>query len=901
MGALTDVFRRLRSLVRREELEERLDDEIRFHVEQQIEKNRRAGMAPDEARRQALIRFGGVEQMRERTRDEFRAGLLEHLARDVRYGLRSLRRHPGFTAMAVLSLSIGIGANATIFGVVRALLFRDSLLRDPGTLVNIYESDAGLLRFGPMSHPNIEDLRKGTTGVFRGVAASTFAVTQVEQGGATGLVMGEAVTGGTFALLGVEPALGRAIQPEDDVARGGHPVVMLSHGYWQRAFGGDPLVIGRALQMGGRGYTIVGVAPANYRGGLPAVTPAFYIPMAMLDEVMGIEMLDKRDFHNFAVKARLAPGVTRTEAEHAASLVATALATARPEGWIPGERFAFVPTSDVQVLPGVDPLLRGAAGLLLAVVALVLLLACTNLASFLLARALDRAPEVAVRRALGATRGALARQFFVESTLLGICGAVGGLVLAIILVNVLLSVDLPLPYGIKLDVHFGLDQNALLDWRVLALTLGCGVLAGSFLGLVPAVQGTRTSPDSALRAGGRSSEGPGSVRWRSALVIAQIAISLVLLVGFGLFLESWQRMLAVDPGFGRAPTSILSVMMRVTPATRDAGVQRTRRLLERFRTLPGVEAVGIVWPLPLEFSSSHTSFTIDGRVPPAGRETFRSERAWADSEFFDAAGMKIVTGRTFNDGDRRDSQPVAIISQAMARRYWPDGDAVGQILRRPDPAEADLTIVGVASDINIRSLGEAPLDVVYESYTQGDGLAGLSFLVRGTTGAGQMSLALVTAAQQTDPDVRVVQSMTMTRHLALSRLPAQIGAVLLGAFAAMGIALAAIGVYGMMRYTVAMRTREVGIRIALGADAADVAQMLARHSVRLVLIGSAIGIAGALLAAQFLARMLFGVGAFEPMALIGAPLVLGIAAGLAAYLPARRAGRVDPLTALRAE
>ena len=901
MGALVDILRRLGSLVRRQELEDRLDDEIRFHVEQQIEKNRRAGMVPDEARRQALIRFGGVEQMRERTRDEFRAGFLEHLARDVRYGLRSLRRHPGFTAMAVLSLSIGIGANATIFGVVRALLFRDSPLRDPATLVNIYESDAGQLRFGPMSHPNIEDLRKGTTDIFSGIAASTFAVAQIEHGGATGLVMGEAITGGGFALLGVEPALGRAIQAEDDVARGGHPVVMLSHGYWQRAFGGDPQVIGRSLHMGARSYTIIGVAPANYRGGLPAVTPAFYVPMAMLDEVMGIEQLDKRDFHNFAVKARLAPGVTRTQAEHASSLVATALATARPEGWIPGERFAFVPTSDVQVLPGVDPLLRGAAGLLLAVVALVLLLACTNLASFLLARALDRAPEVAVRRALGATRGALARQFFVESTLLGIAGAVGGLVLAIILINVLLSVDLPLPYGIKLDVHFGLDQKALLDWRVLTLTLCCGVMAGSFLGLIPAMQGTRTNPDSALKAGGRSSEGPGSVRWRSALVIAQIAMSLVLLVGFGLFLKSWQRMLAVDPGFGRAPTSILSVIMRVTPATRDGGVQRTRRLLERFRTFPGVEAVGIVWPLPLEFSSSHTDFTIDGRVPPAGRETFRSERAWADGEFFDAAGMRIVAGRTFNDGDRRDSQPVAIISQAMARRYWPDGDAVGQTLRRPDPAEADLVIVGVASDINVRSLGEAPLDVVYESYTQNEGLAGLSFLVRGATDPAQMSLALVAAAQQADPDVRVYQSMTMTRHLALSRLPSQIGVVLLGAFAAMGMALAAIGVYGMMRYTVATRTREVGIRIALGANAVDVAQMLARHSVRLVLIGSAIGVVGALLAAQFLARMLFGVGAFEPIALIGAPLVLGIAAWLAAYLPARRAGRMDPLTALRAE
>ena len=487
MGRLADVVRRLRSLVRRHELEDRLDDEIRFHLEQQTEKNRRGGMTPDQARRQALIRFGGVAQARERTRDEFRAAPIENLARDVRYGLRSLRRHPGFSAMAVLSLAIGIGANATIFGVAHAVLFRESPLEDPETLVNIYESEGGR-GFNPMSHPNIEDLRKGTTHVFRGIAASTFAVAQIDRGGTAGTVMGEAVTGGAFALLGIEPRLGRTIQPEDDVARGGHPVVMLSHGYWQRAFGGDPQVVGRTLQMGRRSYTIVGVAPAGYRGGLPAVTPAFYVPMAMLDELMGIEMLDHRDRHSILVKARLAPGVTRAQAEHAASRVAASLTDARPEGWVGGEQFRLVPTPDVQVHPGVDPLLRAAVWVLIAVVGLVLLLACTNLASFLVARALDRGQEVAVRRALGATRGALARQVLVESALLGLGGAAAGLVLALVLFNALLSAGLPLPYGMRLDLHLGLDSRTLFDWRVLALTAGAGVLAGGLLGLVPAVQ-----------------------------------------------------------------------------------------------------------------------------------------------------------------------------------------------------------------------------------------------------------------------------------------------------------------------------------------------------------------------------------------------------------------------------
>ena len=324
-------------------------------------------------------------------------------------------------------------------------------------------------------------------------------------------------------------------------------------------------------------------------------------------------------------------------------------------------------------------------------------------------------------------------------------------------------------------------------------------------------------------------------------------------------------------------------------------------MLERFRALPGVEAAGLVWPLPLEFSSSSTDFTIDGRVPPPGREAFRADRAIVDGGFFDAAGMAIVAGRTFNDGDRRDSQPVAIISQAMARRYWPDGDALGRVLRRPDPAEADLVVVGVASDINVRSLGEAPRDVVYETYSQGDGSPMFHFVVRAATDPERISPALIAAAREIDPDLQVVQSTTMAQHLAMSRLPSQMGAFMLSAFAAMAMALAAIGVYGLVRYTVAMRTREVGIRMALGADAAGVARLLATHGLRLVLLGGAIGVAASLLAARFLATLLFGVGTFDPVALIGAPLVLGVAAWLAAYLPARRASRVDPLAALRTD
>jgi predicted permease len=900
MGALAELWRRLGSFAGRRTLEGRLDDEIHFHIEQQIEKNQRAGMTPAEARRQALIRFGGVEQTRERTRDEFRGARIENLARDVRYGLRSLRRHPAFSAMAVLSLAIGIGANATIFGVVQTMLFRASQFAQPEALVNIYETE-GRRGFNPMSHPNIEDLQKGTTQVFSGVAASTFFPAPIEGGGTARIVMGEVVTGGAFALLGVEPLLGRAILPEDDIARGGHPVVMLSYRYWQRAFGADPHVIGRTMQLGGRGYTIIGVAPAHYRGAFPPMTPAFYVPMAMANELMGVDMLGQRDSHSFFVKARLAPGVTRAQADHAASLVADGLTRTRPEGWVPGEQFSLVPTSDVHIFPGVDPLLRAAALLLVGVVGLVLLLACTNLASVLLARALDRGKEVAVRRALGATRGMLVRQLLVESALLGLGGAAVGLVLALVLLRALVSIDLPLPYGMKLDLNFGIDSTMLFDWRVLAFTAGAAVLTGTALGLVPALQGTRADLGLALKTDSRGSDGPGPLGWRNALVIAQVAMSLVLLVGAGLFLRSWQQMLSVDPGFGQAPTSVLSLMMPVVRLTPEEAVQRTRRVLERFRALPGVEAAGLVWPLPLEFAASFTDFTVDGRVPPTGQEAFRADRATVDGAFFDAAGIAIVAGRTFSDGDRRDTQPVAIISQAMARRYWPNADALGRMLRRPDPAEPDVMIVGVASDINVRSLGEAPRDVVYENYAQGGGSPLFNFVVRTSTDPATITPALVAATREIDAGLQVVQSTTMAQHLAMSRLPSQMGAFMLSAFAAMAMALAAIGVYGLVRYTVARRTREVGIRMALGAEAAGVTKLLATHGLRLVLVGGALGVAASLLAARFLATLLFGVATFDPVVLIGGPLVLGFAAWLAAYLPARRASRVDPLAALRTE
>jgi hypothetical protein len=590
MRALIEVLRRVASLFHRRELEDRLSEEIQFHVDQQIAENLRTGLSPDDARRQALIRFGGVERVREQTRDEFRAAPLEHLARDVRYGLRSLRRNPGFTAMAVLSLAIGIGANTAIFGVAYAVLFRQSPLAHPEALVNVYGGD-GAQQFNPMSYPDIEDLRRGTTQVFSGVAASAFTVAQIDRGGTPTTVMGEAVTGGAFALLGIEPQLGRAIQPADDVGRGGHPVVMLR-----------PRLLATRLRRrsaGGRTHAADGTPrlhdhrrrPVDYRGGLPAVTSAFFVPLAMQDELMGIEMLRPPGLQQL-----LRQGAPRSRRDPSPGR-----ARGLARGGVSRPRAAARVDSGgaIRARAGVRSAGRSRRGSAAARgglaldrrVGLVLLLACTNLASFLVARAIDRGQEIAVRRALGAGRGALARQVLVESVLLGLGGAAAGLALAVALLDVLLSIDLPLPYGIRLDLQFGLGWRTLFDWRVLAFTAGAGVMAGVFLGLVPAgswharrsgrgaqggqqgQRGARTSP-LAQRHGRRPDRHVDrAASWAPACSC-----------GAGSRCWPW------TPGFGRAPTAILSVIMPVTQSAPEAAVVRTRRLLERFRALPGEPA-----------------------------------------------------------------------------------------------------------------------------------------------------------------------------------------------------------------------------------------------------------------------------------------------------------------------
>ncbi len=817
---------------------------------------------------------------------------IDDLRRDVRDGVRALARRPGFTAVAVVSLALGIGANTAIFSLVNAVILRTTPVDRPEAVVNVYLNQTSFA-FSTLSYPDYRDLRDGSTEVFEHIGAMQYVPVQIDRDGGVGMAAAEAVTGNYFPMLGIEAIVGRTLLPEDDVARGGHPVVMLDHGYWQRAFAGAADVVGRSIRIGARAYTVIGVAPPNFSGSLRGLTPEFYAPYAMVEELVGAAMFDERSNHSLFVKARLRPGVTLPQVEATVASVSARLTADRTKDWDPAARFVVLPLKDVVLFPPMDPYIRGSAWLLSVVVGLVLLLACTNLASFLLARALERRRDMALRLALGASRGSLIRRLLVETTVLSLLAAGVGTLLAVWLLDLLVSADLPLPLPVTLDLR--------LDWTVLAFTLGVSVMAGALLGLVPALQCTRSDVADALKSDSAGGGQPTHVRWRNVLVVSQITLSLLLLVGAGLFLRSFQKVQAADPGFGREPTAILTFMVPDLRFTEDEGRLYTKRLLDRFRALPGVEALGVINNLHLTtISTQSIDFNVDGHEPPGDHGAFVADRAEADAGFFDAAGIRILRGRPFADTDLPDTRHVAIISDAMARRFWPDGDAVGRLVRTRDQNDDDLLVVGVASDAKVRTIGEAPRNMVYRAYSQRYS-RNLTVVARTASDPERLALALLAAGREVDPDLWVWETKTMDRHLAIVRLPAQLSAFLLSVFGVLALTLATIGLYGVVSYSAAQRTREVGIRMALGADQTTVVRLLTFGGLRLVAVGSAIGLAAALVVARLLEGLLFGVDALDPLTFVAAPIVLATSAGLAAYLPARRASRVNPITALRAD
>ena len=543
--------------------------------------------------------------------------------------------------------------------------------------------------------------------------------------------------------------------------------------------------------------------------------------------------------------------------------------------------------------PPFDRFVRAAAWLLMIVVGLVLLMACVNLASFLLARAIDRRKEVALRIALGATRGRLVGQLLTETLLLALLGGVAGVALGQGLLALLVGADLPLPVPLTFDL--GLDPT------VLGFSLVVSLAAGLLLGLAPALQTTNPDVSATIKdetAGvGRS----GGLTLRNALVVLQVATSVVLLVGAGLFLRSFQRIQTVDPGFGRDPSAVLTVLLPGSRYSEEQGRLFEKGLEERLLQVPGVTAVGVTSNLHLNtLNTQNMDVNVDGVEPPPGRESHLVDRATVSAGFFEAAGVRILRGRNFEANDLSDSPPVAIVNEALVDKFWPGEDPLGRMLRRPGVDDDDLMVVGIATTAKIRSLGEAPRPFVYVPFSQRY-TSYVTVVAKTSAEPERTVLDLVAASRELDPEVWIWESTTMARYLGIVLLPARLSALLLSAFAAVALALASIGLYGIVSYSVSQRSREVGIRMSLGADGGSVVGMLMGSGLKMVGMGAAFGVVASLAAMPALANLLFGIQPTDVVSFVVMPLVLIVVATLAAYVPARRASRIDPVRALKAE
>ena len=816
---------------------------------------------------------------------------MDKLMFNVRYAVRRLQQSPVFTMVAIVSLALGIGANTAIFSLVNAIVIRDLPFEEPETLVNVYESVSG--SYGQLSYPDYEDLAEGSTDVFAEVSGMMPAFFQADVDDGVENLFGEAVTGNYFSLTGIQPALGRLLTAEDHVAPGAHPVVVLGHGYWERRYGRDPAVVGSEIRFAGRQYTIIGVVPEAFTGRIRGFVTDAYVPIMMYEELMfGDNTFEARNNRSVRSVARLLPGVTMAQAEAVAARLATDLREEYPGAWLPTRAFAFLPTADVIFSPPVDRVIRPAAGMLMIVVGLVLLIACANLASFLLARAADRRKEIAVRLALGATRRTLVGQLLTETVLLSTLGGIAGVGLAVLSLNALVSADIPLPVPMPITLDLSLDAT-VLTFSVL-VSIGAGIL----FGLAPALQSTNPDLAPTLRdetAGGGRAKGTAL---RNLLVVGQVSLAVVLLVGAGLFLRSLDASRDVDPGFGDAPTGILQVVASPDRYSQEEARVYFEALEERIAQIPGVQIVGHTSNLLLNPVITRSVLVeVDGIDPPPGTNGHVIDGSAIDDDYLATVGIELVAGRGFDAGDVVDGEPVALVNEEFVRRFFPQGDAVGRTVRIND---AETQIVGVTRDTKVRTLAEAQTPYIFLSHRQNLDQF-VTILARTSGDASALLLEMSAAARALDPEILVFDSKTMERHLEVMFVLRELGALVVAGFAILALSLASIGLYGVVSYAVSRRTHEVGIRLSLGAGTKQVVWMLTGGGMKLVGSGLLVGLVVAAALSQLLSRLLYGVPALDPLTFVGVPVVLGIVALAASWIPARRVTRISPVGALRAE
>jgi Acidobacterial duplicated orphan permease len=819
--------------------------------------------------------------------------MIGDLVQDLRYALRTLRRSPGFTLVAVLTLALGIGANTTIFSVVSAVLLRPPAeVHEPDRLVSVYTSDYSGPRYGTSSYADYLDFLSGTTQL-SGLAAFAPSPLNFSTDGAASRVWGEEVTGNYFAVLGVVPALGRTFADDGGSAPGSDPVAVLSYGMWQRAFGADSGVIGRKVQVNGYPFTVVGVAPPRFAGSMRGVQADIWVPYLMRGVLApGDGGFTQRGDRGLFVMGRLAPGATLATAQASFDVIARRLHDAYPSYWGDVHEEARAITLLAERDARVIPQLRGAVvsflGLLMAVVGLVLLICCANVANLLLARAAGRRRDVAIRLALGASRGRLVRQLLTESALLALLGAVLGVLLAKLAMGFLVAFKPPLPIPVALDLA--------VDRGVLAFTAVVAGVTGLIAGAAPTLKAARLDLVPALK-GGTPDGSPR--RWRPALrnvlVVGQVAVCVILLAMAGLLLRSLRAAQAVDLGFDPQGIALFSIELGSQGYTEARGAAFYDDLIGRVGSLPGVRAVSLAESVPLGLSYSRRGVRVEGYQPRQGEDLEFGANIVAPG-YFDVVRIPMARGRAFTVRDRAGSLPVVIVNESFADRFWPGEDPIG---KRIGDGEVLREVVGVARDSRVRSLNEGATPFFYLPYLQRyEPNMILEVRTAGDPAAVVPIVRREIAALDRDLPVQV---QTMEEALGLSLLPQRVGATLLGVFSVLGLVLASIGLYGVVAYAVTQRTRELGIRLALGAETRDIYRVVIRQGMSLMIVGVTIGIAVALLLTRLVRGLLFGVSPADPLTLGVVVAILTVVALLASYVPARRATRVDPLVALHEE
>jgi putative ABC transport system permease protein len=813
---------------------------------------------------------------------------MESLLKDTRYALRRLRQSPGFTAVAVAIIALGIGANTAIFSIVNAVLFRPQPYERPDELVNIYVSDADGRTFATTSFPEFREFRQQTD-LFAGTVAFDLNIlTRLTDDGAE-VMLGEYVTADYWHVLGLHPVRGRAFTPDDDVP-GSAPVAILAYQTWQRKFGGDATIVGKTLNLNGAPVTIVGIGPNAYTGVVVGVTSELWVPFGSLQTLAPdrAAVLDQRDSHSTWVRARLKPGVTVAQAQAAMNVVMTRLAATYPESDA-GRKVLVTSAAGVRIHPAVDRTVQPVAGFLMIVVGLLLAIACSNLVNLLLARAAGRQKEIALRLAIGASRGRLVRQFLIESLALATAGGAVGLVIAHGLSRAIAAFRPPLPIPIALNLG--------LDWRVLGFTVLLSLVTGTLFGLVPALRASKPDlmrslkeDEVTFRAGHRR------FGLRNLLVVSQVAVSMLLLVGAGLFVRSLGRAQQVDPGFETTRAAIVTLSLGRVPEERARAL--LHQYLEQLAARPGVRSVALANRVPLGFAIRTAGITVPGYPLPPGTDDIEADYTTVGPGYFKTLGIPLLRGRDFTERDDASAPAVAIVSEAMARTFWGTLDVLGRTVRLEGKPAATLEVVGVARDTKVRTLGERPRPYLYTPFAQH--YEDMVAVVAATAGDPTGVLATMRHALKTlDPDMPVFSATTMPQHLGIMLFLPRMGAALLSLFGVLAMLLASIGLYGVIAFAVSRRTRELGIRLALGARTEQVVGMVVREGMVLVATGCGIGLALALVAAQPLRSVLYGVSPTDPIALGVVVALLASVAALASYLPARKAARVTPIEALK--